>query len=71
MNGSMKYLLDPDFRKDPPKKGSFCVRCQKPVNESNAIKVSVNWDNWTFELSGNEFLGRDCWRKIKTSQSAF
>ena len=54
--------LDPDFRKNPPKKGFYCVRCQKPIKDLiKAVEVTVNWDTWVVTKGGDESIGKNCW----------
>lgn len=57
--------LDPDFRANPDTSKDYCVRCQKPIkNIKNAIKVTVDWNNWTVIKGGNELIGLECWKQI-------
>lgn len=63
--GCRAFELDPDFRKNPPKSGPFCVRCQKPIKDpAKAMRVTVDWDNWLVQAGGAELMGADCWRAI-------
>ena len=60
-----KYHLDPDFRRDAPKEGPYCVRCQKPIRDpKKAAEVTVNWDTWEVTEGGEDLMGLDCWRTI-------
>lgn len=61
----MWFYLDPDFRRDAPKTGAYCVRCQKAIaNPAKAMAVTVNWDWWSVTKGGPELMGADCWKKI-------
>lgn len=63
--GCRAFDLNPDFRKDAPKSGLYCVRCQKPIKDfAKAIRVTVNWNTWLVMQGGNEFMGADCWKTI-------
>jgi hypothetical protein len=69
---------DPDYRKDPPKNGHYCERCQKPIKDINkAVKVETNWDypegtiEWGFcreSETGKRFIGADCWKIITNNK---
>ncbi len=63
MNLMKPLYLDPDFRKNPPSDGEYCVRCQKPLT-GKVVEVTVNWDNLTVVLEGSEKMGINCWKKI-------
>jgi 1,4-dihydroxy-2-naphthoyl-CoA synthase len=60
--------LNPDYRREAPRKGLFCCRCQKPIDaKSNGyVNVEVNYD--TLEVMvhrfGKEVIGKDCLKKV-------
>jgi hypothetical protein len=63
--GCRAFNLDPDFRKDAPTNGLYCVRCQKPIKDaSKAVRVTVDWNTWLATEGGEEFMGADCWKTI-------
>lgn len=63
--GCRAFVLDPDFRKDAPKSGPFCVRCQKPIQDpAKAVQVTVDWNTWLVVAGGEDLMGADCWKKI-------
>ena len=60
-----KYALDPDFRRDAPNRGPYCVRCQRPITNLNkAVRVTVDWDAWLVREGGDDLMGQDCWQTI-------
>lgn len=60
-----EYFLDPDFRREPPDEGAYCVRCQKPIHDpAKAIRVTVDWERVRVKEGGDELMGRDCWKAI-------
>lgn len=65
--GCRAFNLDPDFRKDEPKQGAYCVRCQKPIKDP-AVRVTVDWNTWLVMEGGEELMGADCWRTITKGQ---
>lgn len=63
----MRYYLDPDYRKNPPKDKVYCVRCQKAIKDpAKAIKVTVI-DDWFVTEGGTSLIGANCWKKIVNS----
>jgi hypothetical protein len=63
--GCRGFNLDPDFRRDAPESGDYCVRCQRPIaDRKKALFVTVHWETWTVIAGGNELIGADCWRTI-------
>ncbi len=67
---TMTYYLDPDYRKLSENGVPHCVRCQKAVDKSKAIKVTLvdsapgRNDKLHVVLGGTELMGSDCWKKI-------
>jgi hypothetical protein len=60
--GCWVYQMDPDFRRDAPEHGAYCVRCQKPIMDpSKAVSVTVDWNTWLVTEGGSELMGADCW----------
>lgn len=69
--GCQGYNLDPDFRRDEPNSGDYCVRCQKKITDRRkAIWVTVHWETWTVWAGGSELIGADCWRAITKSAAS-
>jgi hypothetical protein len=59
------HQLDPDFsRRNAPKSGPYCARCQKPVDPKKSVAVTVDWSTWEVVEGGDEFVGGDCWKRI-------
>lgn len=59
-----QYYFDPDYRKEPPKEGPFCIRCQKPVDPKRAKEVTEVRDMQCV-LGGKSLIGPDCWKEIQ------
>lgn len=67
--GCRGYNLDPDFRREPPDSGDYCVRCQKRIaNRKKAVSVTVHWPTWTVIAGGDELIGSDCWAAIRKAK---
>ena len=63
------FYLDPDFRRDAPEEGPYCVRCQKRIADiSKAVHVTVDWNTWMVTEGGDDLMGHDCWAKISESK---
>lgn len=61
----MSLRLDPDFRREPPDIGDYCVQCQRPIRDpKKAVRVTVDWDTWFVREGGEELVGADCWKEI-------
>lgn len=64
--------LDEDNNKKDPEKGLFCIRCKRPIKETQSfesfISVEVHpvgFPTMVRKSSKGKFLiGSDCWRKI-------
>ena len=67
---AMRYSLDPDFRRNAPEEGAYCVRCQKPI-KGKSIKVSVDWDTWAVwqDDAGEHLMGPDCWKVVSSTEA--
>jgi hypothetical protein len=72
--------FDPDYRKNPPKTGAYCERCQKLIKDTNkAVRVEIYADypvgspedqfGYCRKLeTGKHFIGLDCWKIITKNQ---
>jgi hypothetical protein len=64
-----RYRLDPDFRRDDPRVGPYCVRCQKKISDPDrATRVTVDWESWLVTEGGDELIGPDCWKVVKEAE---
>lgn len=69
------FYLDPDYRKFADYKIPYCVRCQRAVDVSKAIKVTLldsapgRNDKLHVRLGGADLMGADCWRRISKGKN--
>ena len=65
-------FLDPDYRREPPKSGPFCLRCNKPLKDNQRrVHVFYTYDGAPFvslQPPGEPaLLGADCARALGLS----
>lgn len=65
--------LDEDNRKREPKTGLFCIRCKRPIKETQAFESFISVEISTEGLptmvrkspiAGKHLIGSECWKKI-------
>lgn len=71
------YLLNPDFRKDAPKTGPWCCRCQRPlksITKGESMRlVEVDWDRWLVRNNplGKDLLGSECFKQVFNDENQY
>lgn len=61
-----RYYLNPDFKRDAPKSGRYCVRCQRRLRDrAKVVHVTVDWETWQVTEGGEELMGADCWKGLE------
>lgn len=58
-----RFWLDPDYRRDAPTTGPYCIRCQRSLRNCKSVQVTLT-SMWTVKLGGEELMGLDCWKKV-------
>ena len=63
--------LDEDNNKKDPEKGLFCIRCKKPIKQTQSfesfISVEITGSLPVLvrnSISGKYLVGSECWKKI-------